>query len=53
MPLDKFRSYIEAVNYRTVSSRASYIYDIVSVISGIFGKKDNKIITNQLKLLDI
>jgi len=53
MPLDKFRMYLKAIEFKTVSNRASYIYDIVAVIAGLFGKKDNKIIEKQLKSLDM
>lgn len=53
MPLDKFRLYVKAVTYRLVSARSSYIHDIVAVIAGLFGKKDNKIIDNQLQSLDM
>ena len=53
MPLDKFRMYLKAIEFKSVSNRASYIYDIVAVIAGLFGKKDNKIIENQLKSLDM
>lgn len=53
MPLDKFRLYIKAIVYNSLNERKSYIHDIVSVISGIFGKKSNKIIQNQLESLDM
>lgn len=53
MPLDKFRMYLRAITYKTAISRTSYIYDIVAVISGLFGKKDNKQISNHLKTLDM
>jgi len=53
MPIDKFRLYLAAATYRKVSDRSSYIYDIVAVISGLFGKKDNKVITKHLKSLDM
>ena len=53
MPLDKFRLYLKAIAYRASIHRTSYIYDIVAVISGLFGKKDNKLIANHLKALDM
>ena len=53
MSMDKFKLYVSAATYKTLSSRAFYIYDIVAVISGIFGKKNNKTISNQLKTLDM
>lgn len=53
MPIDKFRAYVASATYMSSSNRLSYIHDLVSVISGLFGKKDNKIITNHIKSLDM
>lgn len=53
MPIDKFRMYLKAIEFNNVSNRASYIMDVVAVIAGLFGKKDNKIIANQIKSLEM
>jgi len=53
MPMDKFKAYVSAATFRKVVNRTSYIFDMVAIISGLFGKKDNKIISNQIKSLEM